>query len=750
MQHLLAGPAGLRSALLGGLAMVTVGISPALSQQTSNPYKDKYRTDFHWTDSLNWTNVVNVTTLGAIANDNQSDQAAIEAAITQAAADPRGGVVWFPAGSYNLTEDLHIKSGVVLRGETPTVTDAKDAAFNPPSKLEFPQYILGDTSLGGNPVSTAFKEIVNDEGGTSNIGFVWLDINRAGIHVHPNYDSLGRSISAGGNNANWQPREFNRNCLVFGVRNNNVAIPQSDIPSGQQRPYQRFSWRFSSNLDLNVGANCTVANNRINDAVTDDFNVDNYRATNNRLLPINGGTYVFSYTDHYGITLNRSKIRRVNGIQKIEPYFWYPSPREEPSLFRKGMEVRDNWVFRTMRVAIIASGQGLVIDGNIIKDRSNKSVALTPSGLGILTNYSATFENRGIDFSGWDVTITRNDVEVRNHSFPPSQYNSIDGEGIMNQGNSGGTQVDGIIAKHNIVNSNVDRGTNPGFSCYKTGNINNVLVDSNEFTGSNGLIMIVADQNGRNAELSNVQITNNINAKNIEALGTLGGTNCLIDNNTNSRAGSTIEASCHVVLGPNNVTYSTITGCTGTRAPDLAYPQGYLDGPMRDTAVALDLLTPTITFKGQVTSTTAIDTVNYWLDTRYLGSNLVSAANDFSYNLNTAGLGIGTYSFKARLYAGGSWSSTQLIRLRVLPPTVSLSKGINVPVLAIHPNPTSHKLMINKGDQASQIIITDLVGRVALSTQQTNQLDVSGLQPGLYHIRATIGGKVHQARFVRE
>jgi hypothetical protein len=58
--------------------------------------------------------------------------------------------------------------------------------------------------------------------------------------------------------------------------------------------------------------------------------------------------------------------------------------------------------------------------------------------------------------------------------------------------------------------------------------------------------------------------------------------------------------------------------------------------------------------------------------------------------------------------------------------------------------------MIYKGEHASQIIITDLVGRVALSTQQINQLDVSGLQPGLYHIRATIGGKVQQARFVRE
>lgn len=723
------------------------------AQGTDNPYRTKYAPQFaHWTDSLNWGNVVDVTTLGAIADDNQSDQIAIEAGIAQLAAQPGGGVLYFPPGNYDLTDDLKVKSGVVLRGATPTITDAKVAGFLPLSKLSFPRYQLGDTTFGGNPTNTAFKEIKNENGATSNVGFVWLDINRAAISMHPRFDSLGQVVHAGGTTNNFQPIDFNRNCLVFGVRNNNVAIPQADIPLGAMRPYQRFSWRFSSNIDLMFAQNAVVANCRINDDVTDEFDVPNYRDRNGRSLTINNGTYRFSYTDHYGITLNRAKLRELNGVKRIEPYIWYPTPQEEPALYRKGMEVRDNWVYKTMRVGIIAAGTGLVVDGNIVRDLpagQPKNWQLAANGQTILTNYSATLENRGIDFSGWDVTLTNNDVEVRTHSFPPSQYTSVDGEGIMNQGNSGGSLIDGVIARNNIVNSNVDRGTNPGIGLYRTRDINNVLIENNNFTGANGWIYVVANQSGNVPfKLSNVLIQNNTNAKNIEVLGSQGGVRSFVKDNTSTRNGSEIEASCHVELS-NNTGYATITGCTGTRGPVATYPQGVIKLPSQDTTILQNLLPVSLDFVGEATFTGNADSVQFFQDNTLLATELFPATAKVTFTANTIGLPLGTYSYRMRFYAGGQYSSTSYTRLNVVAP-VSVQSQLSMKRIQVYPNPTKDLVHISDTELIRQGKVINALGQTVLSVAGVNEFSTQTLPAGVYTLRGTLGTQLFTTTFIKE
>jgi polygalacturonase len=107
---------------------------------------------------LKWNAILIVSNFGANGSDQNSDQTAVEQAI-DAAAQNGGGVVFFPTGTYLFTEDLILKSGVILKGENPAVADAKDPNFRPSSKLEFPAYVFDALANGGrgNPIFTFFQ-----------------------------------------------------------------------------------------------------------------------------------------------------------------------------------------------------------------------------------------------------------------------------------------------------------------------------------------------------------------------------------------------------------------------------------------------------------------------------------------------------------------------------------------------------------------------------------------------------------------
>jgi len=46
-----------------------------------------------------------------------------------------GGVLYFPAGDYHFSDHLKLKSGVVIRGATPAVADARKNAYAPPATV---------------------------------------------------------------------------------------------------------------------------------------------------------------------------------------------------------------------------------------------------------------------------------------------------------------------------------------------------------------------------------------------------------------------------------------------------------------------------------------------------------------------------------------------------------------------------------------------------------------------------------------
>ncbi len=141
-----------------------------------NPIAAKYKDNaFPWTKNIKWNCVYNIKDFPASTID-----ASFNAARDAASANG-GGIVYLPAGTYNFADNIYLKDGVVIRGDTPTINDAKSSSYNPATKLVFPQY-KPSFSGSGTPNNTAFKKILTTNlNKDSNIGVVNVDINRAAI-----------------------------------------------------------------------------------------------------------------------------------------------------------------------------------------------------------------------------------------------------------------------------------------------------------------------------------------------------------------------------------------------------------------------------------------------------------------------------------------------------------------------------------------------------------------------------------------
>ncbi len=415
----------------------------AFSQPTDNPYKTKYGAAPIWTNDIRWDKTVNI--LDFAVPSQTSWDAALTAAMS-AVSTSGGGVVYFPAGTYNFSDNVTLPTAVVLRGEMPVYNNAKVDSFAPPARLIFPKYeptFVGD----GTPNSTAFKSISGN--GIQNAGLVHLDINRGRVYL-------------GG---------ASRNILVFGIRLNNVAQPQTDIPSGFSYMYgwQRFSYRHCRTISVYVSENGAIVNSRFHDLtnnlyhpITDDsYAQPQYvvkgRYKTSRITPtgvlaseVIGGVTVdtthiehgerakFDYLAHYGISISGAFI----------------DPATLPKRINQQIEVIDNWIYNTMRVAIFAQGIGVKINGNITRDLQDKRIFIDPTGVKLVSNNSATYENRSLNFAGDNITIAENDLRVYRHKILYTNYSSVDGEGILMQTqDKWGAWMDGINILNNKLNS---------------------------------------------------------------------------------------------------------------------------------------------------------------------------------------------------------------------------------------------------------------------------------------------------------
>lgn len=721
--------------LLFSLGLLAL-LAPAAQAQapTDNPYRTFYGNVLtHWTDSLPWNRVFDIT--------NYSGQTMVMryTAARDAAVAAGGGVVYFPAGTYNFEDNIFFAPNVIIRGETPVQPVAKQADFAPPTRFVFPEYIPTFTG-NGTPNSTAFKRIAVNQAGVSNTGIVYVDVNHARISIS---GQGTRTVMTPKGSTNWST-DNNRNGLIFGVRQNNAASPSSAVPDTGQLGWQRHVEVSSTNISMYIRnpvlANCRLndfENNTVHPVANASYFQPGYKAyrrvgSNRVYSPVDSAVMApFDYTNHTAISVNRKAA------------VTFAEPEDEPDLFRPGVEIRDNWIYHTMWKGVTIAGLGLIADGNEMYDKRGKKVYLQVDGREFHRNNAATFENRGIDYSGWNVTITRNKLEVRRHTFP-SGYGSVDGEGILLQECCGGTSAMGALIRHNDM-------TGGGYiGLWKTRDIHNVTIDSNNLAGNE--IFALANTNGANNSLtpyglSNLRIADNYNVSSIDVDGNKGGTSSIIINNTGLGTG-TLRYPCHVA-SVNNVGF-TERPCT----PDsvAVFPEVTLANPGAD-ALYLTNVPATIQLDAVMTSGTA-DSLYFYEGTRIIARQ-GGANSSFTWAV-PPGNGVYFLTVRARdAQRNFAWAPVRKIQVCRDCDYTGVVNGVKggrpSTRFQVWPNPAASSLNLPASMQAQALQVTDLAGRVLISQSQPGQqVAVGSLPAGLYQVRVKTATGIMTAQFIKQ
>lgn len=738
--------------LLSLIFSTTIGLSALAQVPSDNPYQTRYGTTNHWTNTLKWNNVTAATSVpGLIGAGNVVDSLALQNVISGISSSG-GGVLYFPADTFRFGFDLIVPTGVILRGATPTQTNALDDNYRPGTIFLFPKYIP-TFSGNGTPNNTAFKEIAGAANG-HDIALVNLDINRAAIAFHPEQWQDAPGVST-----KW-PVDINYNILIFGVRSNNVAIPDPGVPapaSGNepaQEGWQRYVWRFTSNIGLYVSKNGVIANCRVNDEPTDSYNQPGYILRNAThvncfsngvsKLAADGSDAKFEVTDHIGIDLNRAKINKEgqgsgtgpNGKYGIYGFVTYATPATEPQLFATGNEVRDCYVFKTRRVGIIAAGNGLIVDNNRVRDRFNKIAFIRANGQGCETNNSATHENRGMDVSGWNLSVTRNDIEVQQHRIGgPTGYPSVDGEGILVQECCGGTSVKDYSFKFNKLTQ-----ASTGYiGLWKMRTMYNVHIDSNDLGCKN--IYLTANTNGAPFGLYNSSMVGNSNVSGIQSNADLGGSNLLVDGNAFCGQG-VINVPGFATVTPNNGGATVNPG----PGPVVQVPTITVLSPTQNEVVQGGSLA---LIQAQVTDA---DSIQFFVNSTPITAYVAASQTSQTW---TAPDEAGLYfiSVRAKNANGVTWSNTIRIEVQVQVSVKPFAQG-KLPVLA-QPNPSKgvFKLSFPANETESRYEVVDYSGKVLASGRamaNETEVDLSALPSGIYQLRLIQGQHAGSVRLVKQ
>ncbi len=151
--------------LIATILLVTV--KALVAQPTDNPVATFYNSSQYasegypsWTDSIKWSNVINMATYSNGANDFEKFENARDILYIMG-----GGVLYYPAGTYNFANHpsgpdgrgLMLKKGIVIRGEAPSsnkwavnTSDKTDDSglSNLTTVFEFPTWDKKTTPLG--------------------------------------------------------------------------------------------------------------------------------------------------------------------------------------------------------------------------------------------------------------------------------------------------------------------------------------------------------------------------------------------------------------------------------------------------------------------------------------------------------------------------------------------------------------------------------------------------------------------------
>ncbi|HLG75356.1 MAG TPA: hypothetical protein VKX46_03010, partial [Ktedonobacteraceae bacterium] len=358
-----------------------------------------------------------------------------------------------------------------------------------------------------------------------------------------------------------------QNIIVFGVRDNNAAVPYgapdtpSGVPASWQNAWQRAPFPFEANIDVLAKANVLIANNRLNDlsqsGQDDSFDQPGYlyKNTNNAITAASGGLGQgrFDYANIYGISLNGTYL--FSRGDTTFPNGWYATndPNDtshpyRPYLFASGNVIRDNWIFHDEGQAIEASGSGLTITGNIIRDipTANKDMYINNSGQKAPSG--STFSTRGILMGGQDIDVENNDIQAYQWLINGGPYTTNDAENLLWDNTT--TLVNGWTVKNNTLTGLV--------SNFYDQDINNVTISNNTWvSGGGNSIWETADTSSTQFyALNNVHVENNTNVIGTVIMeGHAGGSNNSFIGNSAASSGTAFNyttASSISIDGNNN------------------------------------------------------------------------------------------------------------------------------------------------------------------------------------------------------
>jgi len=429
-----------------------------------------------WTDKAKWDQVVSIEDFKGKDMIERIDKA--QEALTKKG----GGVIYFPAGKYEVNDTIKLKSNIILRGATPEkVKDARKDDYAPPTKFIFPTY--KPTFEGeGTPKDTAFKGVeLADMNKDTHCGVVNIDLDHGHIHF---------GVSA------YDMKQFEenfatygRNHIIYGNRVSAAAVLDPSVPRKHQHKWQRWTFRHRAAIEMRVAANALVANNRIPMSRKDNFTMKGYKVFAGTGTKATKEIEVeFKYDNRPGIYMNYGTVSGT--------------PETKPTCFVKGMHIRENYVYCDGCLAIGFSGDGTYCGYNIV--RYGKGVYLP-----IYNGYNESHHVnnvRAVEMRGWRWTVEHNDYLVYKNVFDKEQglcYN--DGEGLMHESHC---NVD--IRDSKLINNKGN-----SYLCLWRAPMNGLLIKGNEIDTPNkmwGAICV----NGRTHRskkkliIKNVHILDNI------------------------------------------------------------------------------------------------------------------------------------------------------------------------------------------------------------------------------------------------
>ncbi len=434
-----------------------------------------------WTDSLRWTSVVDVT---AVPGDGKYWDKRLQQAQEMVAAGG-GGVVFFPRGIYHFEDTIRLKNGVVLRGADPTgATNAHDEKYQPTTRFEFPAY-MPNMKGNGTPIDTAFKGIyLEDPVAGTNCGVVNIDINRG--HIHFDED---------------ENHKCGANRIVYGCVLRNAAVADPAVPNMKlkQHAWQRFTARHHAAIEVTAAENVLIANNRLPRSGDDNFAMNDFILKPTRGGPDRFDGVVFDYDNRPGMYICHYCIGGPGGSGNDG------TPESHPWGFRKGIVIRDNYIYNTGRMAIGFCGDGTVCANNVI--RFEKDV-WRPTATGRdATSGSSTNDNRAIEMRGWRWTVDGNNYVVHRNWASDRKYLINDGEGLMHE-----DHCNSDIRDSRLTNNK----GNSYLSIYKCGTIDGLLVEGNDILTPGDIpdIFVVANRNSGPQPCRNVSIIGNTTRSN--------------------------------------------------------------------------------------------------------------------------------------------------------------------------------------------------------------------------------------------